>query len=112
METTSALCISRSTIETTQAALGKISRHSAKERFNAGNIVMRTPGFQRPAIPCLGSYGSPHKGRAARQRGDQFVAGPETPGAQRWCCDGIEGFQLYRRIGSRVNLSGLHVGMT
>ena len=30
MATTSALCISRSTIETTQAAFGKISRHSAK----------------------------------------------------------------------------------
>ena len=38
----SALWTRRSTRETTQAALGKTSRHSANGRFNAVNIVMRT----------------------------------------------------------------------
>jgi hypothetical protein len=42
MATISALCIRRSTMETTQAALGKTSRHSANGRFNAANAFMRS----------------------------------------------------------------------
>jgi hypothetical protein len=49
----SALWTRRSTSETTQAALGKTSRHSANGRFNAADIVMRTPAREGPAIACL-----------------------------------------------------------
>jgi transposase, IS5 family len=37
-------------------------------RFNAEDIVMRTSGLWRSAIPCLRSRDSPHNGRAAHQR--------------------------------------------
>ena len=77
----SALWTSRSTSETTQAALGKTSLHSANGRFNAEDIVMRAPDFERPAIPRFWSRDSPHKGGATRQRSDQFIARPEPPGA-------------------------------
>ena len=40
MRTTSARCISRSIRETTQAALGKTSPHSAKARFVVTTVLL------------------------------------------------------------------------
>lgn len=48
MRTTSARCISRSTSETTQAALGKTSPQSANRLFNAERILTLSQAVAQP----------------------------------------------------------------
>ena len=78
---------------------------------NAAKIVMQTPLPESLTIALLRTTFTPHKSRRC-QRCDQLVAGAEALRSEMRSSVGIEGLKLDGRIGTRVYLSRLHVGMS
>ncbi len=93
MATISALCMRRSTMETTQAALGKTSRHSANWRATnkvgmRSQIVAQYRGDGHDEVLCgcfrdPGNVAESHDGqgpdKAGHSNGNAIAAGPICP---------------------------------
>lgn len=95
----------RPTIVTSQLKCG-----APHFNWNAERIIMRTVAPESPSLPLFPALFTPHNG-AGGQRGDEFVGRTKTARPQVRRCGRIECFQLDGRVGSRVHLGRLYVGM-